>query len=141
LCPHPASIFHSTTRFLKASVHTTKISGSTKIPSGGMISPSGSRTKFRAGVCFIFYININSVCHASIKLGMQDVNKLRGNPTKKPIIRRQTDTINITKESSIDRYMCHAYTMSFIYSASATFAIFINFVKRAHCIFSLLLPI
>jgi len=35
LCPHPASILHPTTRFLKASVHTTKICGSTKIPPGG----------------------------------------------------------------------------------------------------------
>jgi len=44
LCPHPASIFHPTTRFLKASVHTTKICGSTKIPPGGMISLSGPWT-------------------------------------------------------------------------------------------------
>jgi len=35
LCPHPALIFHPTTRFLKASGHTTKICGCTKIPPGG----------------------------------------------------------------------------------------------------------
>jgi len=47
LCPHPASIFHPTTRFFKASVHTTKICGSTKIPPGGMISLSGPWTKWQ----------------------------------------------------------------------------------------------
>jgi len=32
LCLHPATIFNPTTRFLNASVYTTGIYGSTKIP-------------------------------------------------------------------------------------------------------------
>jgi len=42
--PSPSVILHPSTRFLTTSVHTTKICGSTKIPPGGMISPSGPWT-------------------------------------------------------------------------------------------------
>jgi len=53
LCPHPASIFNPTTRFLKASGHTTKMCGCTKIPQGGMISLSGPWTTMSAFLCHI----------------------------------------------------------------------------------------